>query len=468
VTTTNSTADAVARASVPTNLLDASREALRPTQRGGGGGRSSQDAIVVDDKHLTEEDETNAGALSSALQAPVLLDANPISNQPPTMAVNLDDLARTQSVSKPFSLVALRSNSSIIDEKISTSMRRVLVLRESVQSDDDEIRLLQDAMAKQEETARLLAAQRTKLLADGDAVDPVQRLARLDEIKEGGQNCDRVIAQLHRKRTDLQSSNNPRKEELQKAESDAHSWFQKGKELYRNYRDPFREMNPCHSLTNNTTGSRVGGNPLLLHILDRQRGITCPRFRQNAKIDLTNRFPKTETAATTRKTIFGTRLSHAATINTHLNYPVYCLRFDRTGRYFITGADDYLIKVHYLGAGQSCRDKNIHDGSRRLRCNYGANTRGSVLVCSLRGHAGVINDIDVSSDNCFLATASVDGDCRIWGLKDGCPVAILRGHKGGANMVRSMVTFGFFIGLVAATYNACVFYFASFRFRGRR
>ncbi|OEU18484.1 WD40 repeat-like protein, partial [Fragilariopsis cylindrus CCMP1102] len=94
-----------------------------------------------------------------------------------------------------------------------------------------------------------------------------------------------------------------------------------------------------------------------------------------------------------------------------MNYPVYCLRFDRTGRYFITGADDFLLKVFYLGAGQS------------------------FLVCTLRGHAGVINDIDVSWDNCFLATASDDGDVRVWGLKTGCPIAILRGHKGGANMV---------------------------------
>jgi WD40 repeat protein len=47
----------------------------------------------------------------------------------------------------------------------------------------------------------------------------------------------------------------------------------------------------------------------------------------------------------------------------------------------------------------------------------------------------VINDIDVSMDNCFLATASDDGDVRVWGLKNGCPIAILRGHKRGANMV---------------------------------
>ena len=58
------------------------------------------------------------------------------------------------------------------------------------------------------------------------------------------------------------------------------------------------------------------------------------------------------------------------------------------------------------------------------------------LVCSLIGHAGVVSDIDVSVDNAMLATASMDGDVRVWGLKDGCPVAILRGHKDGANMVR--------------------------------
>jgi WD40 repeat protein len=64
--------------------------------------------------------------------------------------------------------------------------------------------------------------------------------------------------------------------------------------------------------------------------------------------------------------------------------------------------------------------------------------RGAVLVCTLRGHASVITDIDVSSDNALLATASEDGDVRIWGMTDGCPVAILRGHEGGANMVSVM------------------------------
>lgn len=35
----------------------------------------------------------------------------------------------------------------------------------------------------------------------------------------------------------------------------------------------------------------------------------------------------------------------------------------------------------------------------------------------------------------MIATASDDGDVRVWGMTDGCPIAILRGHTGGANMV---------------------------------
>jgi WD40 repeat protein len=88
--------------------------------------------------------------------------------------------------------------------------------------------------------------------------------------------------------------------------------------------------------------------------------------------------------------------------------------------------------------------------------------RGAVLVCTLRGHAGVINDIDVSSDNSLLATASEDGDCRVWGLKDGCPVAILRGHAGGANMVCMLC-------LLCTLFWMTVFlmHFTFPRFRGR-
>ena len=128
------------------------------------------------------------------------------------------------------------------------------------------------------------------------------------------------------------------------------------------------------------------------------------------------------------------RIAHTVTINSHLVYPVYCMCFDRTGRYFVTGADDHLVKLFYLG-GANASSKNF----MTRRSTYDMHQRGAVLVCTLRGHAGVVTDIDISADNALLASASEDGSCRIWGLHDGCPVAVLRGHVGGANMVRKSI-----------------------------
>ena len=190
----------------------------------------------------------------------------------------------------------------------------------------------------------------------------------------------------------------------------------------------------------------------------------------------------------TELSILKSRLSHAATISCHLVYPIYCLKFDRTGRYFITGADDQVVKLFHLGAGSRPQGASHNDDGgdcategtggvldedgRRPAFTYGANARGAVLVCTLRGHAGVVSDIDVSANNALLATASGDGDVRVWGLKDGVPIAILRGHKDGANMVRSL--FGW-----SCTEDCSHFYalsshqnqyrstFNIFRFRGR-
>ena len=120
-----------------------------------------------------------------------------------------------------------------------------------------------------------------------------------------------------------------------------------------------------------------------------------------------------------------TRLSHAVTISCHLIYPIYCLKFDKSGQYFLTGADDQVVKLFKLGYGYSSTS-----GAGDV-----ANMRGAVLVCTLRGHAGVVTDIDVSPDNRLVATASGDGDVRVWELHGGRPIAILRGHVGGANMI---------------------------------
>jgi WD40 repeat protein len=327
--------------------------------------------------------------------------------------------------SSPIPTLEMRSLHVDVAKETSDSMRQFLNLRERVKSNQREIETLNVAISKQEENGRSLS-ERFHRISNDSSMEATEKLQKLDEIKTERQDLvsGRVITQLQRKLTEMQEVQERDSPELVRLDAQVRSLDIRRKSLLRNYRDPF----PSQSAKRNS---------VLHSVLGRQQGIPTSRPHRNLSPSgpIFSGAPSPTQFAAIRKSLICTRLSHAATINSHLSYPIYCLRFDRTGRYFITGADDYLIKVFYLGAGQSCRNRNQVDGSRQLKCSYGANLPGAVLVCSLRGHAGVINDIDVSADNCFLATASVDGDVRVWGLKDGCPIAILRGHKGGANMV---------------------------------
>jgi WD40 repeat protein len=206
--------------------------------------------------------------------------------------------------------------------------------------------------------------------------------------------------------------------------------------LYRERQQIFRQFK------DSVVAARYGkdkysNNTMLFNI--RERSLGCQN-RVNGKFATlsSGRSRSSKDTHVNYKALFYNRFSYVVTINSHLHYPVYCLRFDRTGHFFITGADDYLVRVFCFGdsvfvnSGNQLRSKNTSGTSFIDPSTY---ARGAILVCTLKGHAGVINDICVSADNSFLATASEDGDCRVWGLKDGCQVAVLRGHDGGANMV---------------------------------
>uniref|UniRef100_A0A0K8SSX6 BRWD/PHIP N-terminal domain-containing protein n=2 Tax=Lygus hesperus TaxID=30085 RepID=A0A0K8SSX6_LYGHE len=83
---------------------------------------------------------------------------------------------------------------------------------------------------------------------------------------------------------------------------------------------------------------------------------------------------------------------------------VYCLLFDKTGRYIVTGADDLLVKVWSAVDGR--------------------------LLNSFRGTSAEITDIDISPDNTLLAAGSLDKSIRVWNLQSGYPVATLSSHTG--------------------------------------
>ncbi|XP_044740544.1 bromodomain and WD repeat-containing protein 3 isoform X3 [Chrysoperla carnea] len=83
---------------------------------------------------------------------------------------------------------------------------------------------------------------------------------------------------------------------------------------------------------------------------------------------------------------------------------VYCLLFDRTGLYIITGADDLLVKLWSTVDGR--------------------------LLNTFRGASAEITDIDINFENSLLAAGSLDRLLRVWDLQTGAPVAVLSGHTG--------------------------------------
>ncbi|XP_076220915.1 bromodomain and WD repeat-containing protein isoform X2 [Nomia melanderi] len=83
---------------------------------------------------------------------------------------------------------------------------------------------------------------------------------------------------------------------------------------------------------------------------------------------------------------------------------VYCVLFDRTGKYIITGADDLLVKVWSSIDGR--------------------------LLATFRGASAEIMDIAVNFDNSLLAAASLDRILRVWCFQTMSPIAVLSGHSG--------------------------------------
>ena len=83
---------------------------------------------------------------------------------------------------------------------------------------------------------------------------------------------------------------------------------------------------------------------------------------------------------------------------------MFCLLFDKTGRYVFTGADDLLVKMWGASNGR--------------------------LYFTFRGASAEISDMAVSEDNRLLAAGSTDKIIRVWCLATAAPVAVLSKHTG--------------------------------------
>ncbi|OYW81363.1 MAG: hypothetical protein B7Z26_05170, partial [Asticcacaulis sp. 32-58-5] len=97
------------------------------------------------------------------------------------------------------------------------------------------------------------------------------------------------------------------------------------------------------------------------------------------------------------------------TVSGHMMNPAYCCVFDQTGRYLLTGADDYLVKIWDVEKGQ--------------------------LIKTCKGHMGYISLVAVSPDNSLFASACTMGTIRIWRLCDGLCLQVFK-HQAAVNWIK--------------------------------
>jgi WD40 repeat protein len=348
------------------------------------------------------------------------------------------------------------SDSNRIECLSAQASRRYLTIRATFEEEKRTIQQIKRSLAYQKHIKIELDDETTTLLSThcagvGSSAAEVKddQLSTSDCLAQKKLENDRIIAQLGRKLEEIQNLHyGVTDKELTMASSVADALWKESVSMMNTFMDPSFITKTSYHNNSKLHGHKT--NSILSHVTGRSYGVGIRQrkgaLRQRIGINSSDLSIKQRS-----KGLISRRLAHVITINAHLFCPVYCLRFDRTGRVFVTGADDNLVKLFRIGSTVKSNntEKQKYD-SRNRGYSY---QQGAVLVCTLRGHASVITDIDVSADNALLATASEDGDVRVWGMADGCPVAILRGHEGGANMVSKREQFHFVVGIFAVLIN---------------
>ena len=337
--------------------------------------------------------------------------------------------------------LTIGSDMKRVERLSAQASKRYISIRTKFQEEERSMRQIKNSLSYQQkikseldmESMALLSTQCASASVD-EAVDvDDEQQVTSDSLVQKKLENERVLAQLGRRLFEIKSTHDIKtKNEMVMASSVAKALWKEYVAVGSSYSDPMYSRNAISSFHNSSRLHGQKSNSVLSNIIGRGYGVGIKQ-RKGSLRQIIGCGASEACIQQRNKALYMHRLSHVVTINSHLFCPVYCLRFDRSGEYFVTGADDNLVKLFRIGAkGENSNREKLKYISRNPEFSH---QRGAILVCSLRGHASVITDIDVSADNALLATASEDGDVRVWGMTDGCPVAILRGHEGGANMV---------------------------------
>lgn len=418
---THATVEAVEQKKTPLYILDAAYE--DNYHNNGDSVKNNQDACILQQNTLLLP-PSNQNIICNQKQS------NERSG-PPNLSLNL----------------SLGSNYSQVLLSAGKASRNEVYTRQKFSDKKKLLATVQRSLASHRTTQlRLKQEMDSHLRSPSDQID-------LEKHRYQTLECERVISQLNRDLIDIQDSLNNLKLEYHSSSRKAQTLRKQASDITSNYYDPSVTRTqlktsscqiPPYSSSYYVEANQKHIRPTIAQdimsrqyygggggLLKRKHSFIGKRPRDHVPLQ------------SVHKSILQKHISHSVTINSHLLYPVYCLCFDKTGKYFVTGADDHLVKLFYLG-GTASSSSNFY----RRKSTYDVHPRGAILVTTLRGHAGVVTDIDISSDNALLATASEDGTCRVWGLHNGCPVAVLRGHVGGANMVRFVNFCANIIGII--------------------
>jgi WD40 repeat protein len=139
-------------------------------------------------------------------------------------------------------------------------------------------------------------------------------------------------------------------------------------------------------------------------------GLDWLHFRtMNSRTRVFNSFHQFSSSRASFQNRIMTNYRFLYTISGHSYNPVYCSVFDQTGKFLLTGADDYLVKIWDINRGQ--------------------------LIRTCRGHKNYITFIAVSSDNSLFASACTGGIIRVWRLRDGYCLLVLH-HNASVNWLK--------------------------------
>ncbi|KAK0426130.1 hypothetical protein QR680_009545 [Steinernema hermaphroditum] len=155
--------------------------------------------------------------------------------------------------------------------------------------------------------------------------------------------------------------------------------------------------------------TNVCEKPTLLEITSSRPNVAAVK-----KMNLTNRLTARELGGrvgsylTLPFSLF-TQLRVTHRVLGHLS-PIFCVAFDRTGRFVFTGADDCLVKVW-----------DVEKGTLRF---------------TFRGHERELTDISVNHENTMLATGSIDKTVRVFCLRSGKTLEVFSKHTAQLTVVK--------------------------------